>query len=102
MGTMCPECSSSGIRLTDRIRTEFLGGYLVCRSCETRLILDHRAWWFTAMVLGVEGFIAASVGVLLAAYYLRWWALPVLAVAFIGVGIVVAVFSPVEAVEPLE
>ncbi len=53
------------------------------------------------MILGVEGFIAASIGVLLAAYYLRWWALPVLAAVFICIGVVVAVFSPVVAVEPL-
>ena len=98
---MCPECSSYGIRLTDRIRAEFLGGYIVCRSCETSLVIDHRAWWFAGMILTADGFIVVGIGLAFAVYHLRWWALPVFAALFIAVGVVVAVFSPVEAVEPV-
>ena len=98
---LCPECSSCGIRLTDRIRAEFLGGYIECRSCEASLVINHRASWFAAMIFTADGFIIAGLGLLFAVYHLRWWTLPVFAALFICVGVVVAVFSPVEAVEPV-
>lgn len=95
----CPECATPGVRVADRIRTEFFGGYVVCRTCRTSLVINHRSWWFAAMVLGVEGFLAAAFVALLAIYYLRWWSAPLLVAAFVAIGVVVSIFSPLEAVD---
>jgi len=92
----CPECSALGVRFGDRVRTEFFGGYVVCQSCGASLLISHRSWWFAAMILGVEGFLGGAFIALLAIYYLQWWSAPLLIGAFLALGTVVAVFSPLE------
>ena len=51
------------------------------------------------MILGVEGLLAGTFGTLVAIYYLQWWSAPLLIGAFLSVGLVVAVFSPLESAE---
>jgi len=94
----CPECFASSITTEERLRVEFLGGEIICRSCSAVLHLDHSGWWLAAMIFGVEGALLALFVIVLLAAALRWWSIPVLAVLFLLVGVVVALFSPLKVV----
>lgn len=97
---ICPECGEPTVGLRPRLRAEFFGGYVVCRACSAYFHIDHKAWWFAALLLGCEGQLLLLLGAVLLSAALRWWSAPLIVFVFLALGYAVAAFSPLVRVEP--